>query len=470
MLECFMCGTPADHSDTLCRYCGANLDTYRMILDASDRAYNAGLAKAKCRDLSGAIADLFKALRFNKRNTKARNLLGLVYMEIGETVLALREWVISKNFDDTPDNLAQGYLAQIQNDSRLLERMDLDTRKFNAALDYSKQGNLDLARIQLKRLIQTAPKMVRAHQLLALIYIHDGKYLEARKELHAAARVDIYNSQTAAYLAEVRQQLDGQKGEKKRKIRKREPLVMDFTDGHDTVRMPRQTFIEALDNSKSGILNILLGAALGVLICMFLVVPQVRQTANGDAAQALVNANNKAASSESDVASLKATVKKLKKRLSNYEGKADIKQSYEMLAAAADLYAAEDLDGAAGKLKGINTDLLEKNGKSLYKKIGKAVEQKRMEDSYAEGERNLSGRAYQGAIDAFTEVVKLDENYEDGMALYHLAEAYVGYGNKEKAKECYEKVVQKWPWTEKGRNARKWLADYAQDLAQREGN
>ena len=71
MLECYMCGTPADKEDAVCRYCGASMTTYRMILDASDRAYNEGLSKAKSRDLSGAISDLSRALRYNKKNTKA---------------------------------------------------------------------------------------------------------------------------------------------------------------------------------------------------------------------------------------------------------------------------------------------------------------------------------------------------------------------------------------------------------------
>ena len=52
------------------------------------------------------------SLRYNKMNTNARNLLGLVYFEMGESVKALSEWVISKVCRE--DNPATAYLADIR--------------------------------------------------------------------------------------------------------------------------------------------------------------------------------------------------------------------------------------------------------------------------------------------------------------------------------------------------------------------
>ncbi|MFW5675645.1 MAG: hypothetical protein ACOCNL_05105, partial [Acetivibrio ethanolgignens] len=70
------------------------------IRKASNMYYNSGLEKAKVRDLSGAVDALKKSLKLNKMNTRARNLLGLVYYEMGEVVNALSEWVISKHFEE----------------------------------------------------------------------------------------------------------------------------------------------------------------------------------------------------------------------------------------------------------------------------------------------------------------------------------------------------------------------------------
>ena len=71
-------------------------------MQTSNAYYNQALSRAGVRDLSGAVESLKKSLRFNKKNIQARNLLGLVYFEMGETVSALSEWVISKNFK--PEN------------------------------------------------------------------------------------------------------------------------------------------------------------------------------------------------------------------------------------------------------------------------------------------------------------------------------------------------------------------------------
>ena len=55
------------------------MGAYKKIMKTSNALYNDGLAKAKVRDLSGAVSSLREALKFNKRNIQARNLLGLVY-------------------------------------------------------------------------------------------------------------------------------------------------------------------------------------------------------------------------------------------------------------------------------------------------------------------------------------------------------------------------------------------------------
>ena len=47
--------------------------------------------------MSGAADTLRRSVKLNKRNIDARNLLGLVYCEMGDVVEALSQWVVSKN-------------------------------------------------------------------------------------------------------------------------------------------------------------------------------------------------------------------------------------------------------------------------------------------------------------------------------------------------------------------------------------
>ena len=52
-----------------------------------------------------------------------RNLLGLIYFEMGEVVEALTEWVISKNYQPA-ENAASRYLDEIQNNRSRLETIN----------------------------------------------------------------------------------------------------------------------------------------------------------------------------------------------------------------------------------------------------------------------------------------------------------------------------------------------------------
>ena len=73
------------------------MDYVRKTRVIANSYYNMGLERARLRDLSGAAECLKKSLHFNKYQTDARNLLGLIYYEVGEVGDALVQWVISMN-------------------------------------------------------------------------------------------------------------------------------------------------------------------------------------------------------------------------------------------------------------------------------------------------------------------------------------------------------------------------------------
>ena len=95
-MRCYKCGSFLTDGDT-CPQCGENVRIYKKTARVSDAYYNAGLYKARVRDLTGAVESLKISLMINKYNTNARNLLGLVYCEMGDVVEALSQWVVSKN-------------------------------------------------------------------------------------------------------------------------------------------------------------------------------------------------------------------------------------------------------------------------------------------------------------------------------------------------------------------------------------
>lgn len=448
-MNCYRCGYDMGE-DIYCENCGTDNTVYRSILLSSARAYNEGLEYAKIRNLTGAEASLTAALRFSKYNTAARNLLGLVYFEQGEMVLALREWVISSNLDPE-NNEAERYLGELEYGQGLLEKYDSNNRKYNLALSYLRQGNRDLSKIQLKRVLKNQPKMVKAHVLLSLLLMQEDNYEEARRELNTALRIDSGNPLAISYLNEVHNVFRERNDKKKKK--KKKDISVSFQDGNDTIVVPRQGIIEALDSSKGGILNVLIGLLIGVLVTVFLIVPEVRERDNSAAKTALIDVNESYADSQQSIGTLQAEVTSLRERLSAYEGQADLKQSYENLISAMTVAASGDFGSAENLLASVNRDLLDEKGQQGYDNLSASIIDGKAKAAYdrADGERLMG--YYEEATRDYRTVVDLKETYADGEALYYLAYCLERDGNPADALTYYRRTAELFPDTQRGRAA-----------------
>ena len=177
-----------------------NIDYGRKNQQIANSFYNLGLEKAKIRDLSGAAQCLKKSLHFNKFQTDARNLLGLIYYENGEVADALVQWVISLNLQPE-GNLADHYLDEIQRKPGQLERESQNVKTFNQALWHAQNGSDDLAILQLARVVESNPHFVKAHLLLALLYMSREDYNKAGRSLYKILQIDKSNQKALYYLS-----------------------------------------------------------------------------------------------------------------------------------------------------------------------------------------------------------------------------------------------------------------------------
>ena len=224
---CYNCGCHLSEHD-FCTACGADVSLYKKILSVSNLYYNEGLEKANVRDLTGAVTSLRQSLKFNKNNIEARNLLGLVYFEMGEVVAALSEWVISKNLRPEK-NIADDYIDRLQSNSARLDSINQTIKKYNQALVYCMQDSRDLAVIQLKKVLSLNPRFIRAHQLLALLYMAGEEWERAERELHKCMDIDRNNTQTLRYLKEVEAMLVPDENVSPRSGRRRKPSATRAT-------------------------------------------------------------------------------------------------------------------------------------------------------------------------------------------------------------------------------------------------
>lgn len=231
--------------------------------------YNIGLAKAKHRDLGGAADALKKSLRFNKFQTDARNLLGLIYNEMGEVGAALTQWVISLNLQES-DNLAEEYLRRVHKARGYLEVADQAAKKYNQALIYAQNDNEDLAILLLMRMVAEVPNYVKAQELLALLYIHHEDYTKAGQCLYQALKVDKYNARAQRYMAIVKQNT-GRAEIEKRKLKN----AFSHRQMQDDDIIIPPTYKE--NTGWQSILNIIVGLVLGAAVVFFLIMPASRE-------------------------------------------------------------------------------------------------------------------------------------------------------------------------------------------------
>ncbi len=436
------------------------MDSYNKIIRLSNTYYNAGLEKAKVRDLSGAVESLRKSLRFYKANNQARNLLGLVYFEMGETVDALSEWVISRSIQ-SEDNMAEQYLASVQSNRSQLNTIDQTIKKYNQALMYCQQDSKDLAAIQLKKVISLNPRLIKGYQLLALLYMEEGRFDQAKKELRAACRIDANNTVTLRYLKEVNTHLHGEQPSKKKGRRKKEEQV-SYQSGNETIIQP----VNFKDNSAiMTIMNIVIGIVIGVAIAFFLIMPSIRQNATSDAKKAEVEANNNLTTKVQEIKKLESNIEDLKSEIETMKqeeaGAQEVTTSYDKFIEAYDAYGQDNMEGAGTALAEVNPDLLSASAKEVYERINGLVNEQYITSIYAKGESAYNTQNFPEAVTELEKVVEIEEDYKDGNAIYYLAQSYRKIEDMENAKKYYQRMVELHPGTERARTSQSYLDEMA---------
>lgn len=464
-MKCYNCGCTLSEHD-FCTGCGADVGTYKKIIRLSNMFYNEGLRKAQVRDLSGAVASLRQSLKCNKNNIDARNLLGLVHFEMGEPVAALSEWVISKNFKGKK-NIADDFLQAIQSNPAKLDGINQNIKKYNQALLYCRQGSLDLAVIQLKKVLSVNPNLIKGYQLLALLYINGEEWDKAKRILMKAAAIDTNNTTTLTYMKEVDRAvaLKDEPAGGKKKPQKED--VITYQSGNETIIQPLNP-----PESSGGttVLNIVIGLVIGLAIAWFLILPARVKSAQEDintnlkeVSEQLTTKSATIAETEKRVEALQKENEDLNSQIEEYTGKDGVMQAADYLMQAVKKYmeTPEAVLEVADILKNIDASYVEQNAsqsfKDLYQYIHADVSTKAATEYVKTGIQALNSNDFETAIADLTKAFEIDATNAE--ALYNLAHAYRKSENTAKADELYNQVITTFPDTEYARNAKGYLSE-----------
>lgn len=401
-MKCYRCNSTLSEND-FCNSCGADVAVYKKVVRLSNAYYNMGLAKAQIRDLTGACELLRRSVRFDKRNTNARNLLGLVYYEMGEAVQALSEWVISKNLQPEK-NLADDYIRRLQSNPVRLDTINQTIKKYNLALGYAKQGNDDVAVIQLKKVLNSAPNMVKGHLLLALLYMKKGESEKARKPLMKALKIDTNHPLAKKYLKALESEQgtknsgDREKPNRERKVftgdGSRPQSEKEFLSGYDVITPQRSGYKE----SNSGfmtVINVMIGLVVGVAMAFFLLIPAKEKSLNAGHNKEILKLNSQIDVLNNEKSDLQASIQALEGEKENLSGQLankgnennEIINDYDHLLTAVTYYNSTDYINCAVSLNSIKSQERSEAFKALFHSL-KPEAYKRAAASYYENGRN----------------------------------------------------------------------------------
>ena len=451
-MKCYKCGATLTDS-SFCNNCGTDVKVYKKLISASNAFYNQGLEKAQVRDLSGAREDLKNSLRVYKRNIPARNLLGLVYFEMGDVVAALSEWIVSKNYQPE-DNVADKYIEAVQNNSGKLDALNVALKKHNQALLYARQGSYDLAIIQLKKVLSIHDKFVAAHLLLALVSIETNQIELARKELKKVLHIDRGNVLALNYFKET-DLLRGKSADKKSSRISKD--AVSYTSGNETIIQPKAV---SESSGRNVVLDILLGLIIGMAVCWFVFAPAKIRSANNQVNQQVIEYSD-------ELETMKASIDKMTGDLNIAKQEAELfrtqagtaaakSESYDALFAAKELADAQKYEEAAKNLKKVNQDVLAEGAKEIYAEIQVKINSTVVEQLYDQGVKNFNEGKFEEAKNALTQVVEINPDHD--YAQYYLARSYERLGDVAKAKLHYQKVVELLPeTTQRAKTAKAYL-------------
>ena len=445
-MNCPKCGHEITRWRKRCEVCGQDISMYERLVHISNSFYNKGLERAKVRDLSGAIQMLKKSLEINKENIDARNLLGLVYFEMGEVVAALSEWVISQHFQPV-DNKAEYFLKKVQSDTVAFDSMNQTIRKFNIALANAKRQDDDLAILQLKKVISQNPKFIRALLLLALVYLKNSEYEKARRCVSRVLKIDVANVTALRYMEEIQLNTQSGTGGTQEKGKEFEDLP-NFSQ-----IVPVSTYREDKPNFLAFV-TFFLGILIGVAVIYYMAVPNIRKSIMAEYNQkerdhsAVLSAKDVTISTlESDIRILEAEIDDLKRALRQEQGYNPV--DYEPLVKILYAYTAyldvkeptiEQAEALYEEVKALDMSEMKLPAavalhKNMFQDLGNRIGLYYL----TQGMELYTKKKLEEAQPIFERAY--DYAPEEPEILYHLARVYHDIGALEQAKELYERLI-----------------------------
>ena len=135
--------------------------------------------------------------------------------------------------------------------------------------------------------------------------------------------------------------------------------------------------------------------------------------------------------------------------------------SYEQLIVAYDAFAQQNIQGAGDTIANVDSKLLKGQAKAIYDSLNTQVNEQYINAVYAQAEQDYRGNRFPEAITGLEKVVQAEEDYNDGYAIYYLAQSYRQTGDTANAQKYYQRMVELHPGTSRARRSQQYLDEMA---------
>ena len=456
-MKCPSCEMITENS-TYCSNCNTDIVLYNKVHMMAVRLYNKGLGQAQGRCLSGAIDTLSMCIRLQKHHIDARNLLGIIYWEMGEVGQAMKQWVISLSYQKT-DNLAGEYLEIIQNQPGKLQRYSDTITLFNKSLHHIDTGSEDIGIISLRKVIAQNPNYIEAKALLSLYYITKDQGKKAEELLKEIFKIDKDHPKATRYWVYLNLDDETEPEEelvttKPKPMRNLQPVA---PKGVNTMIQPKST--------RSTILAFFFGA-----ICMLAVYGTLIYPAKAASLKKEIKvAEEKETTLQGEFEIAKQEQQQVIKDLESKNDALEmanralqdaqaVQTQILVFQEAQALSQSRQWIESADKLYTVGKDSLQQEAQAEYESLKANVYPKAADQLYRQGYNAYQKKTYSEAQELLEKsyLYAKDQYFSDN-ALFIIGRIYEDQGDTEKAKQYYESVIEKHPGTDSAYNAQSRL-------------
>ncbi len=448
--KCPYCGNIIKYG-LFCNVCLERIEPFKKVWEKSAFYYNKGLEAAKRKELSLACTFLEKAITLYRYNIDARNLLGLIYFEMGQLGDALKEWVMSQ-FLQKEDNLANIYIEKVHKQPKYLEANREAINLYNKSLSYLRQEDIDMALIRLKKAVAMQPNFIEARALLALVYIQQKQYHKANEQVKRVLAIDEGHKKALMYSKIL-------SGENTETV---EPYEIEYKPTRES------NIHKILDRSamyRRALLYFVLGVLSVVIIGKYLILPnevngyklENKQLAEerDELSQELMMLTN---DYETKLEALEDEKSKFENEIEDYKTQVTTISQKEKLSSAKNLFREREYIEAAKTVYSIAMSNLEEKDLETYNELKEETYPRAVDALYNEGIKAYNRGDYTQAITSFETLIIYEPKERPARkSLYYLGRSYEKIDNIDTAKKYYDEVIATYPNTTEYYNAQSHL-------------